>query len=180
MSADLICMLCSLNKWMVFGSASPAFLDNPALSLDDTNAGLIDRDEPQSPRRESRSRNARQAARMRSIELSSCIRRLGPDVAFADGRLLGRGKIPGRVWRWQARRRSGAIGSDLFQAHANATWVSTLAGRLGFTGPGFDHWLFYAKGGGGWDRIRCDGLRFDQRPICQNVEPPRWLDGGRR
>jgi outer membrane immunogenic protein len=37
-----------------------------------------------------------------------------------------------------------------FQGSANATWVSTVAGRLGFTGPGFDHWLVYAKGGGGW------------------------------
>jgi len=35
-------------------------------------------------------------------------------------------------------------------ATANSDWVSTLAGRIGFTSPGFDHWLFYAKGGGGW------------------------------
>jgi outer membrane immunogenic protein len=42
------------------------------------------------------------------------------------------------------------VGGNQFQATANATWVSTVAGRLGFTGPGFDHWLFYAKGGGGW------------------------------
>jgi len=42
------------------------------------------------------------------------------------------------------------VGGNLFQGHANATWVGTLAGRLGFTGPGFDHWLFYGKGGGGW------------------------------
>jgi outer membrane immunogenic protein len=41
-------------------------------------------------------------------------------------------------------------GGNLFQGHANATWVGTLAGRVGFTGPGFDHWLFYGKGGGGW------------------------------
>jgi outer membrane immunogenic protein len=39
---------------------------------------------------------------------------------------------------------------DQFQANANARWVATAAGRVGFTGPGFDHWLFYAKGGGGW------------------------------
>jgi len=44
---------------------------------------------------------------------------------------------------------TGVVG-DQFQASANATWVGTFAGRLGFTGPGFDHWLFYAKGGGGW------------------------------
>jgi outer membrane immunogenic protein len=44
---------------------------------------------------------------------------------------------------------TGALG-DQFQGSANARWVATAAGRLGFTGPGFDHWLFYAKGGGGW------------------------------
>jgi hypothetical protein len=32
-------------------------------------------------------------------------------------------------------------------ASVQPDWVSTLAGRIGFTGPGFDHWLFYAKGG---------------------------------
>jgi outer membrane immunogenic protein len=44
---------------------------------------------------------------------------------------------------------TGALG-DQFQGSASARWVATAAGRLGFTGPGFDHWLFYAKGGGGW------------------------------
>jgi outer membrane immunogenic protein len=39
---------------------------------------------------------------------------------------------------------------DQFQANANARWLATAAGRVGLTGPGFDHWLFYAKGGGGW------------------------------
>jgi len=43
----------------------------------------------------------------------------------------------------------GANG-NLFQAHANANWVSTLTGRFGVTGPGFNNWLFYAKGGGAW------------------------------
>ena len=38
----------------------------------------------------------------------------------------------------------------LITASLQPDWVSTLAGRIGFTGPGFDHWLFYAKGGGGW------------------------------
>jgi outer membrane immunogenic protein len=42
------------------------------------------------------------------------------------------------------------LAGNQFQGNANATWVSTVGGRLGFTGPGFDHWLFYAKGGGGW------------------------------
>jgi len=44
---------------------------------------------------------------------------------------------------------TGILG-DQFQGSANARWVATAAGRLGITGPGFDHWLFYAKGGGGW------------------------------
>jgi outer membrane immunogenic protein len=39
---------------------------------------------------------------------------------------------------------------DQFQASANATWLGTVAGRLGVTGPALDHWLFYAKGGGAW------------------------------
>jgi len=38
----------------------------------------------------------------------------------------------------------------LVTASLQPDWVATLAGRIGFTGPGFDHWLFYAKGGGGW------------------------------
>jgi outer membrane immunogenic protein len=42
------------------------------------------------------------------------------------------------------------MGGNLFRATANATWLATLAGRIGFTGPGFDRWLFYAKGGGAW------------------------------
>ena len=39
---------------------------------------------------------------------------------------------------------------NLLQATAQADWVTTLTGRIGFTSPAFDHWLFYAKGGGGW------------------------------
>jgi outer membrane immunogenic protein len=37
-----------------------------------------------------------------------------------------------------------------FQTSVNARWVSTVTGRLGLTGPGWDHWLIYGKGGGGW------------------------------
>ena len=37
-----------------------------------------------------------------------------------------------------------------FQVFANPQWVSTVTGRLGFTGPGWDHWLVYGKAGGGW------------------------------
>lgn len=42
------------------------------------------------------------------------------------------------------------VAGDQILAIANATWVGTFAGRIEFTGAGFDHWLFYAKGGGGW------------------------------
>ena len=33
---------------------------------------------------------------------------------------------------------------------ANENWLSTATARVGITGPGFDHWLFYGKGGAGW------------------------------
>jgi outer membrane immunogenic protein len=38
----------------------------------------------------------------------------------------------------------------LVTASVQSDWVSTLSGRIGFTGPDLDHWLFYVKGGGGW------------------------------
>jgi outer membrane immunogenic protein len=43
-----------------------------------------------------------------------------------------------------------APGVGLVTASVQPNWLATLAGRIGFTSPGFDHWLFYAKGGGGW------------------------------
>ena len=42
------------------------------------------------------------------------------------------------------------INGDLVAASARADWVTTVTGRLGFTGPTADHWMFYLKGGGGW------------------------------
>jgi outer membrane immunogenic protein len=33
------------------------------------------------------------------------------------------------------------------QGSLNTDWIATLGGRLGYT---FDHWMFYAKGGGAW------------------------------
>jgi outer membrane immunogenic protein len=41
----------------------------------------------------------------------------------------------------------GPLAGDVFQGSANTDWISTLTGRIGFA---FDHWLFYAKGGGAW------------------------------
>jgi len=41
-------------------------------------------------------------------------------------------------------------GIGLVTASVQPDWISTLSGRIGFTGPALDHWLFYVKGGGGW------------------------------
>ena len=38
-----------------------------------------------------------------------------------------------------------AIGT--LQGSLSTDWIATLAGRIGYT---FDHWMFYAKGGGAW------------------------------
>jgi outer membrane immunogenic protein len=52
---------------------------------------------------------------------------------------------------WAANNNNSGTGTlingNTFQINANNRWVSTLAGRIGFA---FDHWLFYAKGGGAW------------------------------
>lgn len=39
---------------------------------------------------------------------------------------------------------------DRFEAFASEEFVTTLADRVGFTAPGWDHWLVYVKGGVGW------------------------------
>jgi outer membrane immunogenic protein len=39
---------------------------------------------------------------------------------------------------------------DRFEAFAREDFVTTLTGRVGFTAPGWDHWLVYVKGGVGW------------------------------
>jgi hypothetical protein len=88
-------------------------------------------------------------------------------------------------------------GIGLVSASAQPNWVSTLAGRIGFTGPGFDHWLFYAKGGGGWVQgsatinapfatfsesrtiTRLDGRRGYRMGICPELDrkdrlPVHW------
>jgi len=40
-----------------------------------------------------------------------------------------------------------AVFGPFLVSPSNSGWVGTLAARLGFAA---DHWLFYAKGGGGW------------------------------
>jgi outer membrane immunogenic protein len=42
------------------------------------------------------------------------------------------------------------LNGNTFQASAQANWIATATGRLGITAPIWDHWLLYAKGGGGW------------------------------
>ena len=42
------------------------------------------------------------------------------------------------------------VTGDLITGSGKADWVTTITGRLGFTGPQADHWMFYVKGGGGW------------------------------
>jgi outer membrane immunogenic protein len=39
---------------------------------------------------------------------------------------------------------------DLISAAVKADWVTTVTGRIGFTFPNADHWMFYFKGGGAW------------------------------
>ena len=47
----------------------------------------------------------------------------------------------------------GFIGGDVFQARSEGDWISTVTGRIGISSPFADHWLLYAKGGGGWAAI---------------------------
>jgi outer membrane immunogenic protein len=42
-----------------------------------------------------------------------------------------------------------AIG-DFFQTSLRSDWFTTLTGRIGFTGPDWDRWLLYVKGGAAW------------------------------
>jgi outer membrane immunogenic protein len=42
------------------------------------------------------------------------------------------------------------VTGDLIAAAAKADWVTTITGRIGFTIPNADHWMFYFKGGGAW------------------------------
>jgi outer membrane immunogenic protein len=39
---------------------------------------------------------------------------------------------------------------DSIAASVKADWVTTITGRIGFTIPTDNHWMFYLKGGGAW------------------------------
>ena len=68
-------------------------------------------------------------------------------------------------------------GVGLVSASAQPDWVSTLAGRIGFTGPGFDHWLFYAKGGGGWVQASAT-VNAPVATFSESRTTSGWMAGG--
>ena len=65
----------------------------------------------------------------------------------------------------------------LVAASVQPDWVSTLAGRIGFTGPGFDHWLFYAKGGGGWVQASAT-INTPFATFSESRTISGWIGGG--
>jgi outer membrane immunogenic protein len=67
-----------------------------------------------------------------------------------------------------------------FRASANAKWVSTVTGRLGFTGPGWDRWLIYGKGGGGWVgyNVQTTDLSTGLSAGSFNTTQTGWVGGG--
>jgi outer membrane immunogenic protein len=68
-------------------------------------------------------------------------------------------------------------GIGLVTASEHPDWVSTAAGRVGFTGPGFDHWLFYAKGGGGWVQASTT-VNAPLATLSQSRTASGWMAGG--
>ena len=72
---------------------------------------------------------------------------------------------------------AGVPGIGLVSASAQPDWVSTLAGRIGFTGPGFDHWLFYAKGGGGWVQASTT-INAPVATFSESRTTSGWMAGG--
>ena len=68
-------------------------------------------------------------------------------------------------------------GIGLVTASAQPDWVSTAAGRIGFTGPGFDHWLFYAKGGGGWVQASTT-INAPVATFSESRTTSGWMAGG--
>jgi outer membrane immunogenic protein len=65
----------------------------------------------------------------------------------------------------------------LATASAQPDWISTLAGRIGFTGPGFDHVLFYAKGGGAWAQTS-ETLALPAATFTGSRTGTGWMLGG--
>jgi outer membrane immunogenic protein len=64
----------------------------------------------------------------------------------------------GAEWFWDAIGQNSnqnnvtflGLNGDTLNASAQANWIMTATGRVGVTGPLWDHWLLYAKGGWGW------------------------------
>ncbi len=68
-------------------------------------------------------------------------------------------------------------GIGLVTASVQPDWIATLAGRIGFTGPGFDHVLFYAKGGGAWAQTS-ETLNFPGAAFTGSRTATGWMVGG--
>jgi outer membrane immunogenic protein len=68
-------------------------------------------------------------------------------------------------------------GIGLVTASEQPDWVSTAAGRIGFTGPGFDHWLLYAKGGGGWVQTNAT-VNAPFATFSESRSAGGWMAGG--
>jgi outer membrane immunogenic protein len=83
----------------------------------------------------------------------------GNNAVFVAGGQVGLNYQIGNVvlgvegdFDWAANNNNSVTGvvgplGHTFSASANDRWMATVAGRLGYA---FDHWLIYAKGGGGW------------------------------
>ena len=68
-------------------------------------------------------------------------------------------------------------GIGLVTASEQPDWVSTAAGRIGFTGRGFDHWLLYAKGGGGWVQTNAT-VNAPFATFSESRSAGGWMAGG--
>ena len=86
---------------------------------------------------------------------------------FFDGIASNNGTGPGIV----------IPGFGSVTASVQPDWVSTLSGRIGFTGPGFDHWLFYVKGGGGWIQASAT-INTPFATFSESRTISGWIGGG--
>ena len=68
-------------------------------------------------------------------------------------------------------------GVGLVTTSVQPEWVSTLSGRIGFTNPGFDHWLFYVKGGGGWIQASAT-IDTPSATFSESRTISGWIGGG--
>jgi outer membrane immunogenic protein len=70
------------------------------------------------------------------------------------------------------------IAGDTFQVTSNNTWITTLAGRLGYAA---DRFLFYVKGGGGWignSGFTVTNVTTNTSVITSGATDSGWLIGG--